>query len=262
VRAAEPGQEEPVGRFAEAGPFEVQQRRHALIAREPVAPVTVRVDRDDCPCVQRRALRYRRQAVEQRASGCDGRWLALNVGWPGGPAGCDGPSCRPDLVSTRWFFRASPEGWETITAARTARMRAGAQGRATVPRPALCRPPRIGMSTAAAHRARTTPASAVSRPTPGSSPNQVSDPAPCPSHNYPFCVVFAIMPDEPRAAPIGGYLKSVWRKPRWEGGFASFTGRRRRLCGRRKTKERHREGGRRRSGELTPHRIRRGHRLR
>jgi hypothetical protein len=52
--------------------------------------------------------------------GCDGHWLVLNVGWPGGPAGCDGPSCSPDLVSTRWFFRVSPHGWETITAARTA----------------------------------------------------------------------------------------------------------------------------------------------
>ena len=31
--------------------------------------------------------------------GCDGRWLVLNVGWPGGPAGCDDPSCSPDLVS-------------------------------------------------------------------------------------------------------------------------------------------------------------------
>jgi hypothetical protein len=51
---------------------------------------------------------------------CDSRWLVLNVGWPGGAAGCDGPSCSPDLVSTRWFFRASSHGWETITAARTA----------------------------------------------------------------------------------------------------------------------------------------------
>jgi hypothetical protein len=68
VRAAEPGQEEPViDRFAEASPFEVQQCRHASIAREPVAPVTVRVNRDDCPCMQRRALRYRRQAIEQMA---------------------------------------------------------------------------------------------------------------------------------------------------------------------------------------------------
>jgi hypothetical protein len=52
--------------------------------------------------------------------GCDGRWLVLNVGWPGGAAGCDGPSCSPDLVSTRWFFRASRYGWDTITSARTA----------------------------------------------------------------------------------------------------------------------------------------------
>src|ERR1039457_5269094 len=54
-------------RAAEPGPFEVQQRRHAPAAREPVAPVTVRVDRDDGLCVPRRALRYRRQAVEQVA---------------------------------------------------------------------------------------------------------------------------------------------------------------------------------------------------
>jgi hypothetical protein len=44
----------------------------------------------------------------------------LDVGWPGGAAGCDGPSCSPDLVSTRWFFRASRYGWDTITSARTA----------------------------------------------------------------------------------------------------------------------------------------------
>jgi hypothetical protein len=50
----------------------------------------------------------------------NGRWLVLNVGWPGGPAGCDGPPCSPDLVSTRWFFRASLHGWQTITATRTA----------------------------------------------------------------------------------------------------------------------------------------------
>jgi hypothetical protein len=47
--------------------------------------------------------------------GCDGRWLALDVDWPGGPAGCDVP-CNPDLVVTRWFFQAGPHGWVTITA--------------------------------------------------------------------------------------------------------------------------------------------------
>jgi len=51
--------------------------------------------------------------------GCDSRWLVLDVGWPGGTAGCDGPSCSPDMVITRWFYRASPGGWETITSART-----------------------------------------------------------------------------------------------------------------------------------------------
>jgi hypothetical protein len=52
--------------------------------------------------------------------GCDGRWLVLNVGWPGGAAGCDGPSCKPDMVSTRWFFRAGPHGWVIIVRALTA----------------------------------------------------------------------------------------------------------------------------------------------
>jgi hypothetical protein len=50
--------------------------------------------------------------------GCDGRWLVLDVGWPGGPAGCDAP-CNPNLVETRWFFRAGPHGWVTITTALT-----------------------------------------------------------------------------------------------------------------------------------------------
>jgi hypothetical protein len=52
--------------------------------------------------------------------GCDGHWLVLDVGWPGGAAGCDGPSCTPDLVSTRWFFRASAHGWVTISSSHTA----------------------------------------------------------------------------------------------------------------------------------------------
>jgi hypothetical protein len=54
-----------------------------------------------------------------RVLGCDGRWLVLDVAWPGGPAGCDAP-CTPSLVSTRWFFRAGPHGWVTITTGRTA----------------------------------------------------------------------------------------------------------------------------------------------
>jgi hypothetical protein len=54
-----------------------------------------------------------------QALGCDGRWLVLDVGWPGGAAGCDGPSCSPDMVSTRWFFQASPHGWVSITTAMT-----------------------------------------------------------------------------------------------------------------------------------------------
>jgi hypothetical protein len=52
--------------------------------------------------------------------GCDGQWLVLDVGWPGGASGCDGPSCTPDLVSTHWFFRASPHGWQVIASSRTA----------------------------------------------------------------------------------------------------------------------------------------------
>jgi hypothetical protein len=43
---------------------------------------------------------------------------AADVGWPGGPAGCDAP-CTPDLTSTRWFFQASPHGWVSITTAET-----------------------------------------------------------------------------------------------------------------------------------------------
>src|SRR5258708_3174687 len=49
-------------------------------------------------------------------------------------------------------------------------------------------------------------------------------------------------------AQIGGYLKSVCNKSWWEGGFASWTCSRRRLCVRSKTKKRHREGDRSRSG--------------
>jgi len=54
------------------------------------------------------------------ALGCDGSWLVLNVGWPGGPAGCDGPSCAPDLATTRWFFRASRHGWIVVANSLTA----------------------------------------------------------------------------------------------------------------------------------------------
>jgi len=67
VRAAEPDEEEPViGRLAEAGPLEVQQRRHGLAARQPVAPVAVRVYGNCTPCVVGCALGYRPQAVEER----------------------------------------------------------------------------------------------------------------------------------------------------------------------------------------------------
>ena len=45
---------------------------------------------------------------------CDTRWLVLDVGWPGAPAGCDGPSCSSDSTVTRWFFRAGRDGWIVI----------------------------------------------------------------------------------------------------------------------------------------------------
>jgi hypothetical protein len=54
------------------------------------------------------------------AVGCDGRWLVLDVGWPGGPAGCDGPSCGSDSTVTRWFFRAGPQGWIVIASSLSA----------------------------------------------------------------------------------------------------------------------------------------------
>jgi hypothetical protein len=54
------------------------------------------------------------------ALGCDGRWLVLNVGWPGGPSGCDGPSCGVDMATTHWFFRASKKGWIVVGNSRTA----------------------------------------------------------------------------------------------------------------------------------------------
>ena len=60
--------------------------------------------------------------------GCDREWLVLNVGWPGGTAGCDGPSCNPDMVTTRWFFRSSRHGWVTICDGKHGRLRPGAQG--------------------------------------------------------------------------------------------------------------------------------------
>ena len=52
--------------------------------------------------------------------GCDGHWLVLDVGWPGGAAGCDGPSCGQGMAVTHWFFSAGPHGWVTITSSRTA----------------------------------------------------------------------------------------------------------------------------------------------
>jgi hypothetical protein len=54
------------------------------------------------------------------ALGCDGRWLVLNVGWPGGAAGCDGPSCSTGSTVTHWFFRASKQGWIVVANSLTA----------------------------------------------------------------------------------------------------------------------------------------------
>jgi hypothetical protein len=52
--------------------------------------------------------------------GCDGRWLVLNVGWPGGATGCDGPSCQMNFATTHWFFRASKQGWIVVANSLTA----------------------------------------------------------------------------------------------------------------------------------------------
>jgi hypothetical protein len=52
--------------------------------------------------------------------GCDSHWLVLDVGWPGGPSGCDGPSCSQNMAVTHWFFRAGPHGWITIASSLTA----------------------------------------------------------------------------------------------------------------------------------------------
>jgi hypothetical protein len=52
--------------------------------------------------------------------GCDGHWLVLDVGWSGGPSGCDGPSCGQNMAVTHWFFRASAHGWIVITSSLTA----------------------------------------------------------------------------------------------------------------------------------------------
>jgi hypothetical protein len=59
------------------------------------------------------------QAATFGALGCDGRWLVLNAGWPGGPSGCDGPSCSMNMATTHWFFRASRHGWVVIASSLT-----------------------------------------------------------------------------------------------------------------------------------------------
>jgi hypothetical protein len=59
--------------------------------------------------------------------GCDSRWLVLDVGWPAPPppkqrrpgAPVCPPTCASYMVFTRWFYRSTPRGWETIATART-----------------------------------------------------------------------------------------------------------------------------------------------
>jgi hypothetical protein len=60
------------------------------------------------------------QDADFNAVGCDSHWLVLDVGWPGGPSGCDGPSCSQNSTVTHWFFRAGPHGWIVLTNSRTA----------------------------------------------------------------------------------------------------------------------------------------------
>lgn len=58
--------------------------------------------------------------ADYNAVGCDGRWLVLNVGWPGGAARCGGPSCAEGSTVTHWFFRASKKGWVEVGVTLTA----------------------------------------------------------------------------------------------------------------------------------------------
>jgi hypothetical protein len=69
---------------------------------------------------QAMAATYPPEHSDYDALGCDGRWLVLNVGWPGGPAGCDGPSCGAGSAVTHWFFRASRQGWIVVATSLTA----------------------------------------------------------------------------------------------------------------------------------------------
>lgn len=57
VRAAEPGQAEPViDRLPETGPSKIQRRRHTSTTREPVAPMAVPTDRNNWTCAAPRWL--------------------------------------------------------------------------------------------------------------------------------------------------------------------------------------------------------------
>lgn len=60
------------------------------------------------------------QDADYNAVGCDSQWLVLDVGWPGGASGCDGPSCAGGSTVEHWFFRASQHGWLVITNSLTA----------------------------------------------------------------------------------------------------------------------------------------------
>jgi len=49
--------------------------------------------------------------ADYNAVGCDGHWLVLDVGWPGGAAGCDDPSCGSEsTVTTGSSARAQGAG--------------------------------------------------------------------------------------------------------------------------------------------------------
>lgn len=53
--------------------------------------------------------------------GCDGRWLVLDISSPtGAVCGDPGPGCDSHSRTTRWFYRATADGWRAITTAGSA----------------------------------------------------------------------------------------------------------------------------------------------
>ncbi|MCM2417182.1 hypothetical protein [Streptomyces sp. RKAG293] len=47
--------------------------------------------------------------------GCDGHWLILELSTRMGPACGDASSgCKESALTTRWFFRATPDGWHAL----------------------------------------------------------------------------------------------------------------------------------------------------